>query len=185
MAGNASAFQTTLHRVDSPGAQDPVLFWNQAALEAIRLDATTPPVATRNLAMMHAAIYDVVSNLEGTPSYYAVLQPPAGASPLAAVSAAAHRVLSYLYPGQAATLEAALTTALADVPDGQARTDGLQFGITIGETVIALRAGDGWDTFVDDVPGSGPGVWQPTAPMYDVPLLPQWGDLQPFAHEQR
>ena len=171
VAGNVSEFQTTLHRVDSSGAQDPVLFWNHAALEAIRLDATTPPVATRNLAMMHAAMYDVVSNLEGTPSYYAVLQPPASASPVAAVSAAAHRVLSYLYPGQAATLDAALTAALADVPDGLARTAGLQFGNTIGEAVIALRAGDGWDTFVDDVPGSGPGVWQPTAPMFDQALL--------------
>ena len=139
VAGNASEFHTTLHRVDSSGAPDPVLFWNHAALEAIRLDATTPPVATRMLAMMHAAMYDVVSNLEGTPSYYAVLPPPAGASPVAAVSAAAHRVLSYLYPGQAATLDAALTTALASVPDGLAKTDGLQFGTTIGEAVIALR----------------------------------------------
>ncbi len=42
-------------------------------------------------------------------------------------------------------------------------------------------AGDGWDAYVDDVSGSGPGVWQSTAPMYDVPLLPQWGDLEPFA----
>ena len=66
VAGNASAFHTTLHRIDSSGAPDPVLFWNRTALEAIRLDATTPPVATRILAMMHAAMYDVVSNLEGT-----------------------------------------------------------------------------------------------------------------------
>ena len=93
VAGNASEFHTTLRRVDSPGKPDPVLFWNHVALEAIQQDATTPPVATRMLAMMHAAMYDVVSNLEGTPSYYAVLPPPAGASPEAAVSAAAQRML--------------------------------------------------------------------------------------------
>ena len=139
VAGNASEFHTTLRRVDSPGKPDPVLFWNHVALEAIQQDATTPPVATRMLAMMHAAMYDVVSNLEGTPSYYAVLPPPAGASPEAAVSAAAQRVLAYLYPGQAATLDTTLANALADVPEGPAKTDGLQFGATIGEAVIALR----------------------------------------------
>ncbi len=180
-AGNASAFQTTLHRVASTGAPDPVLFWNRAALETIQRDATTPPVAARNLALLQAAVYDVVSNLEGTPSYFAVLQPPASTSPAAAVSAAAHRVLADLYPGQAAALDTELTAALADVPDGSAKTASLLFGTTIGELVLALRADDGWDTFVDAVPGRGPGVWQPTAPMYDVPLVPQWGDVEPFA----
>ena len=97
------------------------------------------------------------------------------------MSAAAQRVLAYLYPGQAATLDTTLANALADVPEGPAKTDGLQFGATIGEAVISLCPGDGWNAYVDDVSGSGPGVWQSTAPMYDVPLLPQWGDLEPFA----
>jgi hypothetical protein len=59
--------------------------------------------------------------------------------------------------------------------------DGLALGTTIAEAILALRSGDGWDSYVANLPGGGPGVWQPTAPLYDVALLPQWGDLQPFA----
>src|SRR5262245_55458439 len=37
--------------------KDVVLRWNEAALFAIRTERTPPPVAARNLAMVHAAVY--------------------------------------------------------------------------------------------------------------------------------
>src|SRR5262249_11259687 len=67
------------------------------------------------------------------------------------------------------------------VADGQAKTDGIALGQAAGDALIALRAHDGFDTFVDYSPGNLPGDWQPTPPMYAEALLPQWATLQPFA----
>src|SRR5207244_9975665 len=40
-----------------------VLQWNEHALEAIRRDRTAPPVAARNLAVVHLAVYDAVNTI--------------------------------------------------------------------------------------------------------------------------
>src|SRR5262249_36293881 len=63
----------------------------------------------------------------------------------------------------------------------QSKTDGLTVGQAAGDAIIALRAKDGFDTFVDFTPQSGPGQWQPTPPAYGEALDPQWATLQPFA----
>src|SRR5205085_12403748 len=98
--------------------QDVVLRWNQATLDAIRLDASAPPMASRALAMVSTAIFDTVSAVEGTPGYLVKLTPPAGASAEAAAAAAAHKVLSYLYPAQQAAFDATLTASLTLGPPG-------------------------------------------------------------------
>jgi hypothetical protein len=67
------------------------------------------------------------------------------------------------------------------LPAGQAQTDGLSVGQTVANAIIAMRAHDGYDTFVDFTPQSGVGQWQPTPPDYDQALDPQWATLQPFA----
>jgi hypothetical protein len=78
---------------------DVVLRWNEAALQAIRAERTPPPAATRQLAMMHAAIYDAVNAIYRTHSvYHVALTPPAEASPEAAAAVAGHCVLTRLYP---------------------------------------------------------------------------------------
>ncbi len=182
-AGNVRDFTRTLTRVaPDPGAQDVVLRWNQATLDAIRLDATTPPAATRALAMVGTAIFDAVSAIEGTPGYLVKLTPPAGASAEAAAAAAAHKVLSYLYPAQQVAFDATLAAALAQVPAGLPKTDGVTFGRSVADAVIALRANDGARAFVDYAPANtNPGTWQPTPPMFDEALLPQWAAVTPFA----
>ena len=38
-----------------------------------------------------------------------------------------------------------------------------------------------WDDFVDYVPGTEPGDWQPTEPMFIVALDPHWAALEPWA----
>jgi membrane-associated phospholipid phosphatase len=180
-AGNAATFSGGVERTGAVVSGDAVLDWNQTLLDAIRLDASAPPVAARNMALVQGAVYDAVSAVEGTPGYFARIAAPAGAAPAAAVAAAAHRVLSYLYPAQQPAFDAALAASLAAVPAGQSRDDGAVVGRAAADAVIALRAGDGWDTFIDHVPGAGPGAWQPTPPLYAPGLLPQWAALRPFA----
>jgi hypothetical protein len=178
-AGNSS-FTLTITRQAATNQENAVLFWNQAVLNAIQDDATDPLVASRAMAMVQAAVFDAVSAIDGTPGYAIQLTAPTDASANAAVASAAHTVLSYLYPAQQATFDSLLTASLASIPDGQGKTDGLNLGQSAGNAIIALRANDGWNKFIDYTPGNGPGVWVPTPPMYMEALGPQWATLQPW-----
>jgi hypothetical protein len=94
VAGNTSGdFPFTITRQDVVAQPDPVLRWNQALLDAVRFDASTPPFASRAMAMVHSAIFDAVNAIEGKPGYYVALMAAAGTSAEAAVAGAAHGVL--------------------------------------------------------------------------------------------
>jgi hypothetical protein len=80
---------------------DPVLRWDQATLKAIATDASTPPFASRALAMESLAVYDTVTGIDGGHGYLVNMTAPSGASADAAVAAAADTILDYLYPAQA------------------------------------------------------------------------------------
>jgi hypothetical protein len=177
-AAGTSSFSLTIQRQASAGQENEVLVWNQAVLSAIQTDASDPLVSSRGLAMVQAAVFDAVSAIEGTPGYGMQLTAPTGASADAAVASAAYTVLSYLYPAQQATFDALLASSLAQVPAGQSKSDGIALGQSAGNALIALRANDGSKAFVDYVPGSGPGVWVPTPPMYLDALDPQWATVQ-------
>ncbi len=180
-AGNVGQTPTVIRRVEATAQQDPVLRWNQAVLDAVRLDASYPTFASRAMAMVHTAIYDAVNAVEGRTGYYVTLAAPSGISLEAAVTGAAHQVLSYLYPALQSTFDSVKAASLAQVPDGSAETGGLNFGTSIGDAIVALRTHDGWDDFVDYVPTNAPGRWQPTEPIYAVALDPHWANLEPFS----
>src|SRR5437660_12069904 len=64
---------------------DVVLQWNQAVLTAIRTDKPTIGFVTRDLAIVHTAIFDAVNAIDQTSSVFHVrVQAPADASPAAA-----------------------------------------------------------------------------------------------------
>src|SRR4029079_16650352 len=99
-AGNITQSTTTIHRVDSTTQLDPVLLWNQTVIQALRTDASDPTRGSRDLAMVQAAVYDVVNAIEGRTGYYVTLAAPTGASLEAAIAGAAQEVLTYLFPAQ-------------------------------------------------------------------------------------
>lgn len=187
--------RATLDRVVRRG--DVITDWNASMLNVIR-DWTTlsndpyanrivterPPVAARNLAMMHAAMYDAVNAIERTHQPYRVdvvaLQ---GTSPVAAAAAAAHRVATGLYrePDELAVWDAALVEALASVPDGTAESLGVELGQRVGDAMLACRAHDGSAGTVAYAAGHAPGDWNRTFPDFLPPLLPQWPGVMPFA----
>lgn len=43
---------------------DPVLQWNAFALDAMRKDRTAPPLAARDLAIIHVVIFDAVYSID-------------------------------------------------------------------------------------------------------------------------
>ena len=179
-AGNASQKQTTITRSDVAASADPVLRWVDVTLKAIQSISTDPEFASRGMAMVSSAVYDAVSAIDGTPALYAKLTAPAGAVPAAAVAAAAHRVLSYLFPSQQSVLDADLAADLAAIPDGKGKTDGVALGRAAGDAIVTLRDADGWNSYVDENGSTNVGKWRPTGPMFATAENPQWATLQPF-----
>ncbi|MEO7598766.1 MAG: hypothetical protein ABIV50_07535, partial [Opitutus sp.] len=48
------------------GAPNPVLFWNEQAINATRLSRNPPPVAALHLATYHTAIFDTANSFSRT-----------------------------------------------------------------------------------------------------------------------
>jgi hypothetical protein len=162
---------------------DTVLDWNVIALKTTAAASFNPPLESRNLAIVHAAMFDAVNSIVGEFHPYAVdLNPSNGASPDAAAAAAAHFVLVQLYPKQQAMLDANYAASLSGIPDGSAKTDGIAAGETMAAKILAIRMSDGAAEAIvaPYTPGSQPGEWVPTPPAFRPALDPGWGKVQPF-----
>jgi hypothetical protein len=175
--------------VVSPAHAGTVLDWNAVVLDVIRLMRLTPPMASRELAIVNVAAYDAVCAADGLlcrPYHYngpAV----AGASPAAAAAAAAYRVLARLEPGVAARAPALASRmqGLYRRDTGDARMPSTAAGIALGEQraddLLALRAHDGFNVSPPPYYGSPkPGAWRPTPPDLAPGLLPQWATMPPW-----
>jgi hypothetical protein len=161
---------------------DVVLHWNDVLLKAVKTDRTPPPRAARNMAIVHAAIYDAVNATLGTHRAYRVEARPNGAASLeAAAAVAAHRTLLELYPRQVEQFDAALDASLDRVPEGLAKEGGVTLGQQVAEKILEWRADDGSRRRVRYTPRTTPGLWRPTPPGNRAALLPQWRHVLPFA----
>jgi hypothetical protein len=164
----------------SPLHADVVTDWNVIALNA----TAVPPnsiLQSRAMAIVHGAIYDTVRAIDQKGMAYAVdLKGPAGASIDAAVAAAAHGALVRLAPAQRPGLDAALTAALGKIPDGRAKSDGIDIGTQIAEKSVALRGTDQSSTSASFTPKPGARLYQLTPPHSMPAILPQWGSVTPF-----
>lgn len=162
---------------------NPVIEWNGVMLNAVRTASTAPPLASRNMAMVHAAIYDAVNSISKKYTPYLVeIDPPAGTSAEAATAAAAHRVLVNLYPAQAVTFDEAYASSLAKITDGKAKQDGIALGQQVADQIISSRSTDGITKVVQYTPSTNPGSWVPTPPALAAALAPHWGaEVTPFA----
>ena len=136
---------------------EPVLAWDQRALDAIQAEAPSPLLASRALAMESIAVFVVVEAIGGASAALSADPEALEAVSAAAVAAAAHRVLSGAFPAEGAALDASLAESLADVPDGAAETAAVAFGDAVADFVIALRADDGWNAVSAYEGGTEPG----------------------------
>lgn len=160
---------------------DVVTDWNQTALRATEIAAMPLPLQTRVMAIVHAAVYDAVNAIDRRHAVYAVtVTAPTGASMESAAATAAHDALTGLLPLQQAALDAALKTSLAQIPDGQAKSDGMRIGGEVAEKILALRKTDGAAGKAEYSFNSGAGVYQATPPMNASPVVPHWRSVKPF-----
>ncbi len=171
--------------------------WNAAALDVVRQWSTfsndpytnrivtsQPPMVARNLAMIHAAMFDAANAVEGQyKSYKVAMAPQTGASPSAAAASAAFEVAKTLYKAndELAVWQASLDETLAQESDATARELGIEIGKTVGLAIVADRVGDGISSVSSYQPTTNVGEWRRTFPDYLPPLLPQWPNVKPFA----
>ncbi|MBL9126687.1 MAG: phosphatase PAP2 family protein [Verrucomicrobiales bacterium] len=160
---------------------DVILDWNNNSLNAIRTARVTPQFASRNLAMVHAAMYDAVSAVDKTHApYHSRPLAPSDTSREAAAATAGYLVLASLYPAQQGTLSNLWVASLAAVPDGTPKSNGIALGEATANDIIALRVGDGSTNVVAYVVTNTPGRWRPTPPANAPAQLPQWPFVKTF-----
>ena len=179
--------------------------WNETTAKAAMLGGQNPIQQTRTVAMVQGAVHDALNAIKPRyAAYYFEGPAAAGATPEVAVAAASHTVLIAVLPSfgappqqseAMALVEEAYRTALADIPDGQAKQDGIAAGRAAGEAMLALRKDDGATRSAPYTPASGPGRWRPhpnpdppnppirdakLAPGFAASVLPGWGNVTPF-----
>jgi hypothetical protein len=173
--------------------------WNATMLNAIRdwtglsndpypnrIVPSRPPIVTRNLAMVHIAMFDALNATQGRyHPYFADLPQDKSASPIAALATAAYRIAIHLYPDRDETpvFDATWQASLALVPDGDAKLRGISLGQSIAERMLTDREGDGSQGTSAYSPSGRIGRWNRTEPDLTPPELPHWRDVKMFALE--
>jgi hypothetical protein len=166
---------------------DAVTDWNAIMEATVALPPTNPFFQARWGAIVQLAVFEAVNAVVGDyEPYLGTISAPPGASPEAAAISAAYRTLVTLRPGSAATLDAARAQSLAAIPDGPAKNAGIDAGEAAAAAMLALRADDGSAEAAGllFMPGTDPGDWQPTPPLFASALLPGWGLVTPFGLEE-
>jgi len=163
-----------------------VIEWNRTLLTVVRTPGAQPPTvhSTRNFAILHAAIYDAITNIEPHFNPYVVHLPELhrNASTVAAADAAAHDVLVSLYPTFRASFDAELQQDLARLPADDSTSEGVAVGQTVAAELLAIRINDKANaTPPPYVPKTQPGDYQLTPPNFAAADFTQWPQVTPFA----
>jgi len=181
---------------------DSMRYWNEIAINASGIDHTPvaagesrvfgeqlgPGRSSRAMAIVHIAIFDAVNAVAGDYESYTGLAPArAGTSTDAAIAQAARDTLVALFPSQTATFDDLLAADLSQIPDGHAKTDGIDLGHRAAAIVLTLRADDGSQHAelrigVDFITSDALGKWRQD-PISLIPLAlgAYWGQVTPFA----
>ena len=171
-------------------AQNAVTDWNNIAIIAAGASkapgSATPGGMGVYVAYMQLAVYNAVNAIDRryTPYKYTLTANPV-TSPDAAAIEAAYQVLSAVLPDQSDYLDTQHAQALAAIPDGLAKTNGVLLGKASADALLTLRTGDGlganvlysWPT------SPVPGVWIPTPPAFAKPQTPWLGQMRPFTFD--
>lgn len=161
---------------------DEVTDWNRVATDVAAAGGQNGIVQTRTYAIVHIAIHDAVNAVERRYRPYLLEARSTGAASAGVAAAtAAHDALVELVTTQRAAIDSAYESALAAVPDGPAKTNGIGLGRAAAAAILARRNNDGSAASVAYTAGILPGQYRPTAPANASALLPQWGQVLPFA----
>ncbi|MDJ0701432.1 MAG: vanadium-dependent haloperoxidase [Woeseiaceae bacterium] len=111
----------------------------------------------RTVTMMHIAMHDALSAINGPYETYAYEASEVRADPVAAAVQAAFAVAANQYPDQRQRLAAMRDRWLSDLPPGELLQAGLETGNAAADAILARRDDDGWDRNAEY-------RWHPMAP---------------------
>jgi hypothetical protein len=156
---------------------DAVLDWNEIGLTTVMASGQRPPDGARAMAMMHVAMFDAINAVEQKYRPYAYqAKASKNVSTEAAGAAAAHAVLSKLYPDQAQAIDAAYAAALSKIADGDGKAAGIALGRDVGSQCLAMRANDGAGGAATYKQKITPGVYFPTV----FVVSSEWTKVKPW-----
>jgi VCPO second helical-bundle domain len=178
LAGVLALTLATSHQRDT----NAVTRWNAIAFHCTS-DLGRGTRQSRVLAMMHLAIHDALNSIHPVYATYAGEVPAsANASPEAAIAASAHEILVTLAREHRHVADEAYARAVSRIRDDQARRSGIAAGEAAARVILALRRDDGADEAeIPYVQTPAPGLWEPTPPAFEPPILPGWQRVTPFA----
>jgi membrane-associated phospholipid phosphatase len=183
-SASATSGSATLaaEHTDFPGTF--VIDWNRELLSILKTPGAQPATIhpTRSLAILHAAIYNAVVSITGdAPAYLFKVRAPEDARPDAAAAQAGHDSLAALYPSMTPALDQLLATELATIPQGDATRDGIRVGHAAAARMVMIRTNDGSGVTPPIFkPGSNPGNYQLTPPLFAQPVFTNWANITPF-----
>jgi hypothetical protein len=129
-------------------------------------------------------VFDAVNSIDPRFEKYAAKLPAKhGASIDAAIAAATCATLVELLPSCKTALDKTMTEALAAIPEGDAKSAGLELGRSAAAAILALLKDDGSALTIDYKPGTKPGDYQPTPPDFTPAFAAHWGRVKPFVLE--
>jgi hypothetical protein len=157
---------------------DAVTDWNEKAVAAVYAARLSPDLQSRNLAIVHIAVFEALNSIAPRYTPYRTRLPvEPGALPDAAAAAAAHHALMKLFPDQSKDFDAALQAALAKVPEGPGKANGIRLGERAAAAILAEREQDGATAPITYRPFTLPGKYVPT----QFPASSTWNAVKPFA----
>ncbi len=162
-----------------------ILDWNLAAYEAMGgASYQHSLLAARINAMTHIAMHDALNAVAPRYQTYAFHQKNSDADPIAAAASAGYEVLVNQLPAAKPLLDSCLAASLATVPEGSAKTQGIELGKQAAAAILALRKNDGAFENPIVVPvGTGLAGEYQVVPPFDFVFAPFWKTMQPFALE--
>lgn len=164
---------------------DTVREWNELMVKTLVQQGQNPFAQARFAAIVQLAVFEAVNSITGEYEPYVGIAPAPGASLDAAAATAAYRVLKTYFPA-APEIDQAYNDALAAIPAGAPKTNGMAAGEAAAAAMIANRTGDGSTPVTMSTVGLAlPGVWQLTLPPGCAPTATggafyNWKDVTPF-----
>ena len=134
--------------------------WDAKAVGIVQTGTVPPPpLGFRTMAILHTAMFDAVNSIEPRYKPYKVrLAATPDTSKEAAAAAAAAAVLIKLFPDAAGDVQATLTSYLATLPDGEAKSKGVELGQEVAAKILEARDKDGATAADAYRPKTRPGV---------------------------
>jgi hypothetical protein len=162
-----------------PALANVITDWDEKAVGIVQPGTTfPPPTAFRTITILHVAMFDAVNSIEPRYKPYKVQLPASpNTSKEAAAAAAAAAVLTKLVPDAGSDIQSTLTSYLATLPDGEAKSKGIELGQEVAMRILEARANDGASAPDAYRPKTKPGVYIPTP----ITVGSQFPNVTPFA----